>query len=334
MNLYDSIEQSTYLSEYSEGYYEQYLTERPYGNVSERLVVLDDIYKIEDDLLNDNTSTMTVQPYDKTNSITITGSFRADNVNEENKLRAGGMLSYNTYAELNINTTERRAKSVQVYLNGEKLVTNNNRGLYTLTNGKYQIRIDGSKLLDEENSRNVVSFILLDDAGDYITDAEGRIVNSYISLIRSASINKTSYTLSFNTNDGTILSNINVEEGNIISLPTNPSKNNFVFQGWFNDPNFQNKFDTNEYIIGSKTLYALWGQSIPNPAPRGGGGGCGGGGWGCGSRGSGGAYIPAGTTTSNMFNPLIATTNSNANSNIPNTMNTVAVKGNWFQSCE
>ena len=83
MNLCDSIEQSTYLSEYSEGYYEQYLTERPYGNVSERLVVLDDIYKTEDDLLNDNTSIMTVHPYDKSNSITITGSFRADNVNEE-----------------------------------------------------------------------------------------------------------------------------------------------------------------------------------------------------------------------------------------------------------
>ncbi len=120
-----------------------------------------------------------------------------------------------------------------------------------------------------------MSFILLDDAGDYITDAEGRIVNSYISLIRSASINKKSYTLSFNTNGDTILSNINEEERNILSLPTNPSKTNFVFQEWFNDPNFQNKFDRNEYIVDSKTLYALWGQSIPNPAPRGGGGGSG-----------------------------------------------------------
>ncbi len=52
---------------------------------------------------------MTVLPYDKSNSITITGKFRADNVNEENKLRAGGMLPYDTYAGLNINTTERRA---------------------------------------------------------------------------------------------------------------------------------------------------------------------------------------------------------------------------------
>ena len=49
-NLRDSIEQSTYLSEYAEGYYEQYLTEQPYGNVAERLVVLDNIYKSEADL--------------------------------------------------------------------------------------------------------------------------------------------------------------------------------------------------------------------------------------------------------------------------------------------
>ncbi len=178
-----------------------------------------------------------------------------------------------------------------------------------------------------------MSFILLDDAGDYITDAEGRIVNSYISLIRSASINKKSYTLSFNTNGDTILSNINEEERNILSLPTNPSKTNFVFQEWFNDPNFQNKFDRNEYIVDSKTLYALWGQSIPNPAPRGGGGGSVGGGGGGGSRCSGGDYIPAGTTTSYILNPLMETTNTNADSNIPNTLNT-AVKYNWFQSVE
>ena len=53
-NLRESIEQSTYLSEYSEGYYEQYLTEQPYGNVAERLVVLDNIYKSEADLLNES----------------------------------------------------------------------------------------------------------------------------------------------------------------------------------------------------------------------------------------------------------------------------------------
>ena len=46
-----------------------------------------------------------------------------------------------------------------------------------------------------------------------------------------------------------------------------------MFQGWFNELEFQNRFDTNEYIIGSKMLYALWGQSIPNSGSRGGGSG-------------------------------------------------------------
>ena len=259
-NLRDSIEQSTYLSEYSEGYYEQYLTEQPYGNVAERLVVLDNIYKSEADLLNDNTSTMTVHPYVKSEAIQISGNYRPDTINEENKLRAGGVLPYDTYAVLNLNVTDHRAKSVQVYLNGEKLITNNNHGLYSLTNGKCQLRIDGAKLYDEENSRNVISFILLNEEGNYLVDAQNRITNNYISLIRNSSINRRSYTISFNTNGGSTLPNINVEEGNKLSLPSNPTKNYFVFQGWFNDPNFQNRFDPNEYIVGGKTLYALWGQ--------------------------------------------------------------------------
>ena len=256
-NLRDSIEQSTYLSEYAEGYYEQYLTEQPYGNVAERLVVLDNIYKSEADLLNDNTNTMTVHPYVKSSAITITGNFRADTINDENKLRSGGVLPYDTYAVLNLNVTDHRAKSVQVYLNGEKLISNNNHGLYALNNGKCQLRIDGSKLLTDENSRNVISFILLNEEGNYLVDQQNRIINSYISLIRNSSINKVSHLISFNTNGGSSVTSVSVEEGNKLSLPTNPRKNNKNFLGWYNDTAFQNKFDPNEYITSPKVLYAL-----------------------------------------------------------------------------
>lgn len=319
-NLRDSIEQSTYLTEYAEGYYEQYLTEQPYGNVEERLTVLDDIYKSEADLLNDNTSTLAVHPYVKSNAIAITGNFRSDTITDANKLRSGGALPYDTYAVLNLNVTDHRAKSVQVYLNGEKLISNNNHGLYTLSSGKCQLRIDGSKLLDEENSRNVISFILLNEEGNYLTDAQGRVINSYISLIRNSSINKVSHLISFNTNGGSDINSVSVEEGNKLSLPTNPYKKNKNFLGWYNDTNFQSKFNPNDYIIGSKTLHALWGDVVSSGGYHGGGSGGGGGG--------GGGGKPAGTTTSNMLNPL--TGQANANVNVPNTANSVSVHGNWF----
>ena len=54
-------------------------------------------------------------------------------------------------------------------------------------------------------------------------------------------------------------------------------------------------------------------------------------GTGSGSGGGGGgrgAALPAGTT--NTLNPLTGQTNLNAN--VPNTMNAVAVSGNWFMS--
>ena len=200
---------------------------------------------------------MTVHPYVKSSAITITGNFRADTINDENKLRSGGVLPYDTYAVLNLNVTDHRAKSVQVYLNGEKLISNNNHGLYALNNGKCQLRIDGSKLLTDENSRNVISFILLNEEGNYLVDQQNRIINSYISLIRNSSINKVSHLISFNTNGGSSVTSVSVEEGNKLSLPTNPRKNNKNFLGWYNDTAFQNKFDPNEYITSPKVLYAL-----------------------------------------------------------------------------
>ena len=296
--------------------------------------MLDNIYKTEDDLINDSLNNMSVHPYVKSNSITITGNFRPDNINDSNKLRAGGILPYDTYAILNINVEERRAKTVQVYLNGEKLITNNNKGLYALNDGKCQIRIDASKLFDEEKSRNVISFILLDESSDYITDERGRVINSFISLIRSSSIKKNKYKVSFNSNGGTKLPDISVEEGNILSLPTDPTKSNVVFQGWYNDPDFKNKFDLNEYIFSDKTLYALWGQKTPNVKPTnngnvntGGSGGSSGGGGGGGNGGGVGTNI--GTITSNTLSTIEGASNLNTNRN---DYSNVAVKGNWYKS--
>ena len=260
-NLRDSIEQSTYLSEYAEGYYEQYLTEAPYGNVGERLTILDNIYKDEESLLNDTMSTMTVHPYVRSSDIEITGNYREDTINDANKLRAGGVLPYDTYAVLNLNVIDHRAKSVQVYLNGDKLVTNSNHGLYTLTNGKCQIRVDGSKLINEEDIRNVLSFILLDEEGNYLADAQGRVVNNYISLIRDNSISKESHRVHFIVNGGNNIPDMSVEEGNKLSLPSNPIKEYYTFLGWYKDSDYSEKFDENEYIIGDLDLYALWRES-------------------------------------------------------------------------
>ena len=296
-NLREAIEQSTYLAEYAEGYYEQYLTERPYGNVAERLIVLDEVYKTEESLLSDNTSAMTVHPYVKSSTIEISGNYRPDTVNAVNKLRAGGVLPYDTYAVINLNVTERRAKSVQVYLNGEKLVSNNNRGLYALNSSKCQIRIDGSKLLDEENSRNVLSFILLNEEGNYLTDAQGRVLTNYISLIRHSSISKRTHTIIFNTNGATGLPVIQVEEGNKISLPTNPSKNGFTFGGWYEDDKLTKKFNENEYITGDKRLYAAWTQIVRYSGGGSSSGGSGGGGGGGG--GAAGGTIPASSMLAN-----------------------------------
>lgn len=145
-----------------------------------------------------------------------------------------------------------------MFLNGEKFIANNSQGVYTISNGVCSIRIEASRLFSGENIRNVVSFVLLDDAGNYIVDDNGRVINNFISLIRSSNILSRTYTIRFETNGGSTVPNINVEEGNRLSLPTEPTKEFYNFMGWYEDREFQKRFDANEYIINDKTLYALW----------------------------------------------------------------------------
>ena len=302
--LRESIDNSTYLSEYSEGYYEQYGIDNQNVDIKERLTVLDERYKTEDGLIRENIETESFHPYVKSSEIKISGNFREDTITDENKLRAGGVLPYETYAVINLEVLDNRAKSVQVYLNGEKLISNNNYGIYSLIDGKCQIRIDGSKLVSDENSRNVICFILINELGNYLVDAQNRVINSYISLIRNQQIKTEKLNINFDTMGGSQITSVIVEEGNKLSLPKNPTKRSKNFLGWYNDITYQSKFDINEYITKSKTLYALWGDIVYS---RGGSGGSSGGG-------------------------VVALDLSQVNLDSESTNNNLSVKGNWYQN--
>lgn len=311
-NLKEMIEESTYLSEYLEGYYEQYDNGSPFEDLADRLIVLDEVYKTEENAIADTTNKQTVHPYVKSDKIVISGNYREDKYSE--KMKAGGVLPYDTPLVIDLDVSERGAKSVQVYLNSEKLISNSNTGIYTLKDNKCQIMVDGSKLVEEEGNRNVFSFILLDSEGKCLTDEKGRIINSYISIIRNSDIEVKKYKVTFNTNGAGRIPEIHVEEGNKLSLPKDPTKGRFVFKGWYTDKELKNKFDANKLITSDITLYALWGVAIPNKPINNGGsirnggssGGSGGGGGGGGGGGVSGGTIPrdAMAGISNMLTPL------------------------------
>ncbi|MBE6131027.1 MAG: trypsin-like serine protease [Erysipelotrichaceae bacterium] len=64
------------------------------------------------------------------------------------------------------------------------------------------------------------------------------------------------YEVTFVYNNGRINETIQVEEGNTISTPIEPSKKNYIFNGWYKDPYFNYKYDFSKEVTESFKLYA------------------------------------------------------------------------------
>lgn len=67
-----------------------------------------------------------------------------------------------------------------------------------------------------------------------------------------------SLTVKFETNGAPAIKSVSVSRNNVITAPTAPVKDGFVFDGWYTDKNFATKFDFNTKITESITLYAKW----------------------------------------------------------------------------
>ncbi len=102
-----------------------------------------------------------------------------------------------------------------------------------------------------------------------ITDNSDHIVISQTAIL-SVLNNVKKYTVNFDSQGGTFVNAITdiVENTKIASLPNPPVRNNFIFIGWFTEPNGQGRvFDENTIVSGDITVYACWELqtvSVPN----------------------------------------------------------------------
>lgn len=64
--------------------------------------------------------------------------------------------------------------------------------------------------------------------------------------------------ISFITNGGTEYEDIIIEPGDILTAPPDPEKTYFVFDGWYTDEDFEEKWDFTEPVYKSLILYAKW----------------------------------------------------------------------------
>ncbi|WP_035358059.1 InlB B-repeat-containing protein, partial [Acholeplasma equifetale] len=91
-------------------------------------------------------------------------------------------------------------------------------------------------------------------------DFENTQVDSDIILYAKWVSATTEYKVTFNSNGGSEVSSQTVIVGNKVTKPADPTKEGFIFAGWFIDDNtFENEWDFEENIvIADITLYSKW----------------------------------------------------------------------------
>ena len=84
--------------------------------------------------------------------------------------------------------------------------------------------------------------------GGYVTVDLGKAIGE----------NPTTHTVTFNSNGGTEIAPKEVVSGVKIKAPSTPTKDKYLFRGWYEDSTFSKKFDFNTPITSDMTLYAKW----------------------------------------------------------------------------
>lgn len=66
------------------------------------------------------------------------------------------------------------------------------------------------------------------------------------------------FIVTFNTNGGNNIAAVEVEDGEKVIEPKEPTKDNYVFAGWYEDEELEHEYDFNNPITTNTTIYAKW----------------------------------------------------------------------------
>lgn len=74
------------------------------------------------------------------------------------------------------------------------------------------------------------------------------------------SVGSISYTVEFDANGGTAVTAVKVRSGSALEKPDDPTKDGFVFDGWYTDKECTQKYDFSTKVTKGFTLYARWNE--------------------------------------------------------------------------
>ena len=116
-----------------------------------------------------------------------------------------------------------------------------------VTNDGYQLASDLKVIYNGEDVTSTVD-IMKASWGAYVTVDLGKAIGE----------NPTTHTVTFNSNGGPKIAPKEVVSGVKIKAPETPTKDKYLFRGWYEDSTFSKEFDFNTPITSDMTLYAKW----------------------------------------------------------------------------
>lgn len=69
---------------------------------------------------------------------------------------------------------------------------------------------------------------------------------------------KVEYTITFDSNDGSTVESQTVQKDLTVDKPADPTKEGYIFDGWYSDESLETVYDFNTLVTKEMTLYAKW----------------------------------------------------------------------------
>ena len=96
----------------------------------------------------------------------------------------------------------------------------------------------------------------------YLADPDDKYSQGALWLVAKSTsvvpIEAEKYTVTFNTNGGNSIDSVLVEKGKKVSEPTNPTKEGFMFLGWYSDIGLTAKYNFDTTVTSNINLYSKW----------------------------------------------------------------------------
>ena len=214
-------------------------------------------------VLYDADSFDTGLPAEGTSLFTATFAVAADTAPDSYRISMDEPLLITTIG--NVLTADLTAASVTVEEKSEPVET------YTVSfesNGgtpvdSQEITENGTVTKPEDPTREGYTF-----AGWYVDEALetpydfSQAVTSNFTLYAKWTENITYYTVTFNSNGGSLVENQTVAEDGTVSKPADPTREGYTFTGWYSDEACTQIYDFASAVTGDLTLYAGWQENI------------------------------------------------------------------------